>query len=66
MPPAGSLKILRAPARRGGIQRTLQTKIYSLETNEFVSNLPFSKQFRTTLAGTIRVYLNLKIIFLKF
>ena len=49
-PPAGSLKVLHAPARRGGIQRTSQTKIYNLETDEFVSNPPFLK---TNLAGVI-------------
>ncbi len=43
MPPAGSLKVLRAPAHQGGIWRALQTKIYNLETDEFVSNPPFSK-----------------------
>jgi hypothetical protein len=43
MPPAGSLKVLRAPARWGGIRCALQTKIYNLETDEFVSNPPFSK-----------------------
>ncbi len=42
-PPAGSLKVLRAPARWGGIWRASQFKIYNLETNEFVSNPPFSK-----------------------
>jgi hypothetical protein len=42
-PPAGSLKVLHAPARRGGIRRAPQTKIYNLETREFVSNPPFSK-----------------------
>ena len=34
MPPAGSLKVLRAPARRGGIRRAPKTKIYNLETGE--------------------------------
>ncbi len=34
MPPSGSLKVLRAPARRGGIRRASQTKIYNLETGE--------------------------------
>jgi hypothetical protein len=34
MPPAGSLKVLHAPARRGGIRRASQTKIYNLETGE--------------------------------
>ena len=34
MPPAGSLKVLHAPARRGGIRRASQTKIYNLETRE--------------------------------
>jgi hypothetical protein len=33
-PPAGSLKVLHAPARRGGIRRAPQTKIYNLETRE--------------------------------
>ena len=41
MPPAGSLKVLHAPARWGGIRRTSQTKIYNLETDEFVSYPPF-------------------------
>jgi hypothetical protein len=50
-PPAGSLKVLHAPARRGGIRRVPQTKIYNLETREFVSNPPFSK---TNLAGVIK------------
>ncbi len=50
MPPAGSLKVLRAPAHRGGIRRASQTKIYNLETDEFVSNPPFSKN---NLAGVI-------------
>ena len=50
MPPAGSSKVLRAPARPGGIRRASQTKIYNLETDEFVSNLPFLK---TNLAGVI-------------
>ncbi len=45
MPPAGSLKVLCAPARWGGIWCTSQTKIYNLETNEFVSNPPFSKKW---------------------
>ncbi len=43
-PPAGSLKVLHAPAHWGGIRRASQTKIYNLETDEFISNLPFSKQ----------------------
>jgi hypothetical protein len=43
MPPAGSLKVLHALARRGGIRRAPKTKIYNLETREFVSNPPFSK-----------------------
>jgi hypothetical protein len=47
MPPAGSLKVLRAPARRGGIRRASKTKIYNLETDEFVSNPPFSKIYPT-------------------
>jgi hypothetical protein len=50
MPLAGSLKVLRAPARWGGIRRASQTKMYNLETNEFVSNLPFLK---TNSAGVI-------------
>ncbi len=50
MPPAGSLKVLRAPAHWGGIRRAFQTKIYNLETDEFVSNLPFSKN---NMAGVI-------------
>ena len=43
MPPSGFLKVLHAPVRWGGIRRTSQTKIYNLETDEFVSNLLFSK-----------------------
>ncbi len=43
MPPASSLKVLYAPAHRGGIRRASQTKIYNFETDEFVSNPPFSK-----------------------
>ncbi len=43
MPPAGSLKVLHAPAHRRGIRRASQTKIYNLETNEFVSSPPFLK-----------------------
>jgi hypothetical protein len=31
-PPTSSLKVLHAPARRGGIRRAPQTKIYNLET----------------------------------
>ncbi len=50
MPLAGSLKVLHAPAHRGGIRRASQTKIYNLETDEFVSNPPFLK---TNLAGVI-------------
>jgi hypothetical protein len=42
--------VLHAPARRGGIRRAPQTKIYNLETREFVSNPPFLK---TNLAGVI-------------
>jgi hypothetical protein len=49
-PPAGSLKVLHAPVRWGGIRRASQTKIYNLETDEFVSNPPFLK---TNLAGVI-------------
>jgi hypothetical protein len=45
------LKVSHAPARWGGIRRAPQTKIYNLETREFVSNPPFSK---TNLAGVIR------------
>ncbi len=40
-PPAGSLKVLHAPACWGGIRCASQTKIYNLETDEFVSNPPF-------------------------
>jgi len=43
MPRAGSLKVLHAPARRGGIRRASQPKIYNLETDEFISNPSFSK-----------------------
>jgi hypothetical protein len=49
-PPAGSLKVLHAPARQDGIRRASQTKIYNLETDEFVSNPPFLK---TNLVGVI-------------
>jgi hypothetical protein len=49
-PLAGSLKVLRAPARWRGIQRTSQIKIYNLEIDDFVSNLPFLK---INLAGVI-------------
>ncbi len=45
MPPAGSLKVLRAPACQGGIWRASQTKFYNLETDEFVSNPPFSNKW---------------------
>ncbi len=34
MPPAGSSKVLRAPARWVGIRRAPKTKIYNLETGE--------------------------------
>ncbi len=51
MPPAGSLKVLHAPARQGEIRRASQTKIYNLETGEYVRNLPFLK---TNLAGVIK------------
>ncbi len=34
MPPASSSKVLRAPARRGGIRRAPKTKIYNFETGE--------------------------------
>ena len=47
LPPAGSLKVLHAPVRQGGIRRASQTKIYNLETDEFVSNPPFSKIYPT-------------------
>jgi hypothetical protein len=50
MPPAGSLKVLHAPAGQGGIRCASQTKIYNLETDEFVSNPSFLK---TNLAGVI-------------
>jgi hypothetical protein len=65
MPPAGSLKVLHAPVRWGGIQRASQTKIYNLETNEFVSNPTrhFQNNLGYFLAGTIRVYLKSKINF---
>jgi hypothetical protein len=43
------LKVLHAPAHRGGIQRASQTKIYNLETDEFISNPPLKKK----LAGVI-------------
>jgi hypothetical protein len=49
-PPAGSLKVLHAPARRGGIWRASQTIINNLETDEFVSNPPFKKK---ELAGVL-------------
>ena len=49
MAPAGSLSVLHAPARRGGIRRASKTKINNLGT-EFVSNPPFSKNH---LAGVI-------------
>jgi hypothetical protein len=51
MPPAGSLKVLHAPAHRGGIRRAPQTKIYNLETREYCSIPPFSK---INLAGVIK------------
>jgi hypothetical protein len=35
IPLAGSLKVLRAPAHRGGIRCASQTKIYNLETEFF-------------------------------
>jgi hypothetical protein len=63
MPLAGSLKVLRAPAHWGGIRRASQTKIYNLETDEFVSNPPFQNNLGYFLAGTIRVYLKFKINF---
>jgi hypothetical protein len=74
MPPAGSLKVLHAPAHRGGIRQASQTKIYILETDEFVSNPPFLKTnlagviSQPTLAGTSRVdlILILKILKLNF
>ena len=41
MPPAGSLKVLHAPALPGGIRRASQTKIYILETDELAKkNIP--------------------------
>jgi hypothetical protein len=49
-PPAGSLKVLHALARREGIRRAPKTKINNLETDEFVSNPPFSKK---ELAGVL-------------
>jgi hypothetical protein len=42
-PPAGSLRVLHAPARRGETRRASKTKINNRETDEFVSNPPFSK-----------------------
>jgi hypothetical protein len=42
-PPAGFLRVLHAPARRGGIRRASKTKINNLGTDEYASNLPFSK-----------------------
>jgi hypothetical protein len=41
MPPAGSLKVLRAPACRGGIRRMLQTKIYNLKLMSFLATRHF-------------------------
>jgi len=49
-PPAGSLRVLHAPARQGGIRRASNTKIDNLGTDEFVSNPPFSKNY---LVGVI-------------
>ena len=49
-PPAGSLRVLHAPARRGGIRRASKTKINNLETDEFASNPPCSKNY---LVGVI-------------
>jgi len=55
-PPAGSFRVLHAPARRGGIRRTSKTQRAgegsgarqkpktNLETDEFASNPPFSKK----------------------
>jgi hypothetical protein len=42
-PPAGSLKVLNAPARRERIRRASKTKINNLGTDEYASNPPFSK-----------------------
>ena len=53
-PPAGSLKVLHAPARWGGIRRASKTKINNLGTNEYPSNPPFSKKY---LAGVIHMEL---------
>jgi hypothetical protein len=64
MPPAGSLKVLRAPAPRGGIWCAPKTKIYNLETDEFVSNPPFSKIY-PTFGGNNSVCLKLFLKFLK-
>jgi hypothetical protein len=61
MPPAGSLKVLHAPARRGGIRRMSQTKIYNLETDEFVSNPPFSKILPKFWREQLELILSLKI-----
>jgi hypothetical protein len=47
-PPSGSLKVLHAPARRGGIRRASKTKINNLETDEYASNPPFSKNYPTS------------------
>ena len=58
-PPAGSLKVLHAPERQGGIRRTSQTKIYNLETDEFVSNPPFANTLPQFPAGTISICLKL-------
>jgi hypothetical protein len=41
---------LKFKSGQGGIQHASQTKIYNLETDEFVSNPPFLK---TNLAGVI-------------
>ena len=60
MPPAGSSKVLRAPARRGGIRRAPKTKIYNLETGEYGSNPPFFKNLPHFLAGTTDLKKNRK------
>jgi hypothetical protein len=45
--------VLHAPAHWGVIRRASQTKIYNLETDEFVGNPPFLKK---ELAGVISQY----------
>jgi len=45
-PPTGSLRVLHAPARQGGIRCASKTK-NKLRTNEFASNPPFSNIYPT-------------------